>query len=57
MKDKLAFKREPTAECFFARLGYSRADKNTAPEQIKRTKEFSGLCSDSSTFMVKKLDG
>ena len=45
-----------TAGDFFARLGYSRADRNTAPEQIKGTKEFSGLCPDSAAFMVKKLD-
>ena len=46
-----------TAEPFFARLGYSRADRNTAPEQIKRTKEFSALCPDSAACMVKKLKG
>ena len=46
-----------TAESFFARLGYSRRDRNTAPQQIKRTKEFSDLCPDSAAFMVKKLEG
>ena len=46
-----------TAESFFARLGYSCADRNTAPQQIKRTKEFSDLCPDSAAFMVKKLEG
>lgn len=46
-----------TAERFFARLGYTRADRNTAPEHIKRTQEFSGLCPESAAFMAKKLAG
>lgn len=44
-----------TAERFFARLGYSCAERNTAPEQIKQTREFSALCPDNAVFMVKKL--
>ncbi len=44
-----------TAEGFFARLGYTLADRNGAPEEIKSTKEFSGLCPDSAAFMAKKL--
>ncbi len=46
-----------TAERFFARLGYSRSERNAAPEPIKRTQEFSSLCPDSAALMVKKLAG
>lgn len=46
-----------TAEHFFIRLGYARAERNTAPEPIRGTKEFSDLCPDSAVFMVKKLEG
>lgn len=44
-----------TAERFFARLGYAAAERDTAPEQIKCTNEFSDLCPDSAAFMMKKL--
>ena len=44
-----------TAESFFARHGYSRVERNAAPEQIKHTSEFSALCPDRAAFMVKKL--
>lgn len=44
-----------TAESFFARLGYSHTERNTAPESIRRTNEFSALCPDNAAFMVKKL--
>ncbi len=46
-----------TAEHFFVQLGYTQEKRNTAPEPIKRTKEFSDLCPDSAVFMVKKLEG
>ncbi len=45
-----------TAEKYFSGLGYSYAERNTAPDEIKNTKEFSGLCPDSASFMVKKLE-
>lgn len=44
-----------TAERFFERLGYRRSIRETAPEAIRQTKEFSGLCPSSSAFMVKLL--
>ncbi len=44
-----------TAESFFARLGYSRVERKTAPDQIKHMNEFSALCPDRAAFMVKKL--
>lgn len=45
-----------TAAEFFDRLGYDLADRDTAPESIKATQEFSGLCPSSATFMVKHLE-
>ena len=44
-----------TAERFFERLGYRRTDRENAPEAIRRTQEFSGLCPSSSALMVKAL--
>jgi amino-acid N-acetyltransferase len=44
-----------TAERFFDRLGYKRASRETAPEAIRRTREFSELCPSSSAFMMKEL--
>ena len=44
-----------TAEQFFLRRGYARIPREDAPAAIKGTKEFSGICPLSSTFMVKQL--
>ena len=44
-----------TAERFFERLGYSRSARDSAPEAIRQTKEFSCLCPSSSAFMAKVL--
>jgi|OpeIllAssembly_1097287.scaffolds.fasta_scaffold476617_2 amino-acid N-acetyltransferase len=44
-----------TAEQFFLRRGYTRIPRDAAPTAIKSTKEFSGICPASSTFMVKQL--
>jgi amino-acid N-acetyltransferase len=44
-----------TAEGFFERLGYRRVVRENAPEAIRQTKEFSGLCSSSAAFMAKVL--
>jgi amino-acid N-acetyltransferase len=44
-----------TAEGFFLRRGYARIPRDEAPAAIKGTKEFSGICPASSTFMVKQL--
>jgi amino-acid N-acetyltransferase len=43
------------AEQFFLRRGYARIPRDEAPAAIKGTKEFSGICPASSTFMVKQL--
>jgi amino-acid N-acetyltransferase len=44
-----------TAEKFFAKRGYARASRDTAPAAIRATREFSGLCPASSAFMSKQL--
>lgn len=44
-----------TAEPFFARSGYSRIARDSAPVAIRETQEFSNLCPASSAFMVKRL--
>jgi amino-acid N-acetyltransferase len=44
-----------TAEAFFRNRGYSPLSRNQAPEAIRATTEFAGICPASSTFMVKHL--
>jgi len=44
-----------TAEEFFSRIGYCRTSREQAPNAIRATKEFSGICPSCSTFMVKHL--
>jgi amino-acid N-acetyltransferase len=44
-----------TAEPFFAKRGYVRADRGGAPDAIRATREFSGICPASSAFMSKPL--
>jgi amino-acid N-acetyltransferase len=44
-----------TAEDFFARHGYQRAPRESAPEAIRATREFAGICPASSAFMVRHL--
>ncbi len=45
-----------TAESFFERCGYASIDKKKVPLAIKQTREFSDLCPDSATLMMKKMD-
>jgi amino-acid N-acetyltransferase len=44
-----------TAEHFFARRGYARADRESAPSAIRATREFAGICPASSAFMSRAL--
>jgi amino-acid N-acetyltransferase len=44
-----------TAEEFFARRGYTRVAREDAPESIRSTREFAGICPASAAFMVKRL--
>jgi amino-acid N-acetyltransferase len=44
-----------TAAEFFDRLGYKRINRESAPDAIRQTAEFSTLCPSASAFMVKTL--
>jgi len=44
-----------TAERFFSRHGYSHAPRDSAPDAIRATREFSGICPASSAFMKRDL--
>jgi amino-acid N-acetyltransferase len=44
-----------TAETFFERRGFVRTDRASAPPAIRATREFSGICPASSTFMSRTL--
>ncbi len=44
-----------TAEAFFKRRGYLPASRESAPLQIKATREFSDICPASSAFLTKSL--
>jgi amino-acid N-acetyltransferase len=44
-----------TAESFFAKHGYQRAARETAPPPIRATREFAGICPASSAFMTRVL--
>lgn len=46
-----------TAEKFFASRNYTKTPRESAPDAIRRTREFSGICPASSAFMVKHLQG
>jgi amino-acid N-acetyltransferase len=44
-----------TAEVFFARRGFTRTDRASAPAVIRATREFAGICPASSAFMSHTL--
>jgi amino-acid N-acetyltransferase len=44
-----------TAEKFFSHQGYSTIDRTTAPESIKQTEQFLGLCPSSAIVMKKRI--
>jgi N-acetylglutamate synthase-like GNAT family acetyltransferase len=44
-----------TAAAFFRRLGYKRIERSQAPAAIERTRQFAGLCPESSAFMSKRI--
>jgi amino-acid N-acetyltransferase len=46
-----------TAEVFFHRLGWVVVDRASVPEAVRATREFSALCPDSATCMMRRLDG
>lgn len=45
-----------TAAALFARQGYAAAARAAAPEVVRNTPQFAGLCPASSAFMMKILD-
>ena len=45
-----------TAEAFFAKLGYARADRASAPSSISGSAEFTSLCPASAAYMMKALN-
>lgn len=46
-----------TAAAFFQRCGYVAASRDSAPTEIRSTREFADICPASSAFMVKQLRG
>ena len=44
-----------TAEEYFQRKGFESIGRELASEEIRQTKEFSGLCPDSATLMRKSI--
>lgn len=44
-----------TAEKFFGKQGYCVIDRATAPEAIKHTQQFLGLCPSSAVVMKKRI--
>ena len=44
-----------TAETFFAALGYKKVGRDSVPEAIRNTTEFSTLCSATAPVMAKDL--
>jgi amino-acid N-acetyltransferase len=44
-----------TAESFFSKHGYQRVPRDAAPDAIRATREFSGICPASSAFMMRQL--
>jgi amino-acid N-acetyltransferase len=44
-----------TAESFFSRRGYALTERESAPPEIRSTREFADICPASSAFMVKRL--
>ncbi len=44
-----------TAAPLFSKLGYVQAERQSAPEAIRSTPQFCGLCPSSSAFMCKPL--
>ena len=46
-----------TAGDYFPRFGFTRADRETAPDAVRRSKEFSEACPSTALFMTLRLQG
>jgi amino-acid N-acetyltransferase len=44
-----------TAESFFAKYGYQRAARESAPAAIRACREFADICPATSAFMMRQL--
>lgn len=44
-----------TAESYFKKRGYSPLPRESAPEVIQKTAEFTNICPASAAFMVKRI--
>lgn len=44
-----------TEAAFFSRRGYHHADRSAAPEPIRSTARFTGLCPASAAYLVKDI--
>ena len=55
MKCRAVWLLTTTAREFFDRLGYAAVDRADVPGAIRATAQFSSLCPDSATVMVKRL--
>jgi amino-acid N-acetyltransferase len=55
MKCRAVWLLTTTAREFFERLGYAAVDRADVPGAIRATAQFSSLCPDSATVMVKRL--
>jgi len=55
MKCRAVWLLTTTAREFFERLGYAAVDRADVPGAIRATAQFSSLCADSATVMVKRL--
>jgi amino-acid N-acetyltransferase len=46
-----------TAGDYFPRFGFTRVDRDTAPDAVRRSKEFSECCPSSALVMALPLQG
>jgi amino-acid N-acetyltransferase len=46
-----------TAGDYFPRFGFERVDRDTAPDAVRRSREFSEACPSSALFMKLRLHG
>jgi N-acetylglutamate synthase-like GNAT family acetyltransferase len=55
MKCRAVFVLTTTAREFFEKLGYVAVDRSEVPAAIRATAQFSALCPDSATAMVRRI--
>jgi len=55
MKCRAVWLLTTTAREFFGKLGYAAVDRADVPGAIRATAQFSSLCPDSATVMVRRL--